>query len=117
MRASKWGRVINIASVHGLVGSADKSAYLSAKQGSWGLTKVAGLETAKTGVTSMHLPGFCADPAGARANPRPPPRGRSVSRRCQGCACSVKGSHPAASSCLRKSGTRLYFPPPCPKPV
>ncbi|SPK70137.1 protein of unknown function (plasmid) [Cupriavidus taiwanensis] len=93
MRASKWGRVINIASVHGLVGSADKSAYLSAEQGSWGLTKVAGLEPAKTGVTAMHFPGFRADLAGARANPRPPPQGKVSLQTMPGGACSVKGSH------------------------
>ena len=51
MRAANWGRIINVASVHGLVGSAEKSAYVAAKHGIVGLTKVTALETAPTGVT------------------------------------------------------------------
>jgi 3-hydroxybutyrate dehydrogenase len=51
MREAGWGRVINIASVHGLVGSVGKSAYVAAKHGVIGLTKVAALETARTGIT------------------------------------------------------------------
>ena len=51
MKAGKWGRVINIASAHGLVASAQKSAYVAAKHGIVGLTKAAALETAQTGVT------------------------------------------------------------------
>ena len=46
-----WGRIINIASVHGLVASKDKSAYVAAKHGLVGLTKVVALETATTGIT------------------------------------------------------------------
>jgi 3-hydroxybutyrate dehydrogenase len=46
-----WGRIINIASVHGLVASAEKSAYVAAKHGIVGLTKVTALENATTGVT------------------------------------------------------------------
>jgi 3-hydroxybutyrate dehydrogenase len=46
-----WGRIINIASVHGLVASAEKSAYVTAKHGLVGLTKVTSLENATTGVT------------------------------------------------------------------
>ena len=51
MRAANWGRIINVASVHGLVASAEKSAYVAAKHGVVGLTKVTALETATTGVT------------------------------------------------------------------
>jgi len=51
MRAANWGRIINIASAHGLVASAQKSAYVAAKHGLVGLTKVTALETATTGVT------------------------------------------------------------------
>jgi 3-hydroxybutyrate dehydrogenase len=51
MKAANWGRIINVASVHGLVGSADKSAYVAAKHGVVGLTKVTALENATTGVT------------------------------------------------------------------
>ncbi|WP_459570624.1 3-hydroxybutyrate dehydrogenase [Cupriavidus sp. 8B] len=63
MRARNWGRIINIASVHGLVGSAGKAAYVAAKHGLVGLTKVTALETAKTGVTCNAIcPGFVLTP-------------------------------------------------------
>jgi len=51
MRARNWGRIINIASAHGLVASAEKAAYVAAKHGIVGLTKVVALETARTGIT------------------------------------------------------------------
>lgn len=51
MQAADWGRIINIASVHGLVASAEKSAYVAAKHGIVGLTKVTALENATSGVT------------------------------------------------------------------
>ena len=51
MKKRNWGRIINIASVHGLVGSAEKSAYVAAKHGIIGLTKVTALENARTGIT------------------------------------------------------------------
>ena len=49
--SKNWGRIINVASVHGLVGSAEKSAYVAAKHGVVGLTKVTALENATAGVT------------------------------------------------------------------
>ncbi|MDQ0082300.1 3-hydroxybutyrate dehydrogenase [Variovorax sp. YR752] len=59
MRAANWGRVINIASAHGLVASAQKSAYVAAKHGIVGLTKSVALETATTGVTANAIcPGW-----------------------------------------------------------
>jgi len=51
MRRRGWGRLINIASTHGLVASVNKVAYVAAKHGVVGLTKVVALETAKTGIT------------------------------------------------------------------
>jgi len=51
MLKKNWGRVVNTASVHGLVASVDKSAYVAAKHGVIGFTKAVALETAKTGVT------------------------------------------------------------------
>ena len=63
MRKKNWGRIINLASAHGLVGSAGKSAYVAAKHGLVGLTKVTALETAQTGVTCNAIcPGFVLTP-------------------------------------------------------
>ena len=58
-----WGRIINLASVHGLVGSAEKSAYVAAKHGIVGLTKVTALENATSGVTCNAIcPGWVLTP-------------------------------------------------------
>jgi 3-hydroxybutyrate dehydrogenase len=63
MLANKWGRVINIASAHGLVGSPYKSAYVAAKHGIVGLTKVTALETAEQGITCNAIcPGYVYTP-------------------------------------------------------
>jgi len=63
MRQRNWGRIINIASVHGLVGSTGKAAYVAAKHGVVGLTKVVGLETASSNVTCNAIcPGWVLTP-------------------------------------------------------
>lgn len=63
MKARQWGRVINIASTHGLVASAQKSAYVTAKHGIVGFTKSVALETATTGVTVNAIcPGWVLTP-------------------------------------------------------
>lgn len=63
MRARNWGRIVNIASVHGLVGSTGKAAYVAAKHGVIGLTKVVGLETAASNVTCNAIcPGWVLTP-------------------------------------------------------
>ena len=63
MQTAGWGRIINVASVHGLVASAQKSAYVAAKHGIVGLTKVTALENATTGVTCNAIcPGWVLTP-------------------------------------------------------
>jgi len=63
MVANKWGRIINLASAHGLVGSAFKAAYVAAKHGMLGLTKVTALETAEQGITCNAIcPGYVYTP-------------------------------------------------------
>ena len=63
MRARNWGRIINIASAHGLVASAAKSAYVAAKHGIVGFTKASALELATTGVTVNAIcPGWVLTP-------------------------------------------------------
>jgi len=63
MRQRGWGRIINVASVHGLVASPMKAAYVAAKHGLVGLTKVVALETAGTGITANALcPGWVLTP-------------------------------------------------------
>ncbi len=63
MKAKGWGRIINIASAHGLVASEQKAAYVAAKHGLVGLTKVAALELANAGVTANAIcPGWVLTP-------------------------------------------------------
>ena len=63
MSARGWGRIVNIASAHGLIASPFKSAYVAAKHGLVGLTKVAALELAESGVTCNAIcPGYVWTP-------------------------------------------------------
>ena len=63
MKQRKWGRIINIASAHGLVASPFKGAYVTAKHGVVGMTKVVALETAELGITCNAIcPGFVRTP-------------------------------------------------------
>lgn len=63
MKKRKWGRIINISSAHGLVASPFKSAYVAAKHGLVGLTKVTALETAEEGITANAIcPGYVWTP-------------------------------------------------------
>jgi 3-hydroxybutyrate dehydrogenase len=63
MLAHNWGRIINIASTHGLIASVHKVAYVAAKHGILGMTKVVALETATTGVTCNAIcPGWVLTP-------------------------------------------------------
>jgi 3-hydroxybutyrate dehydrogenase len=63
MKKRKWGRIINIASAHGLVASGEKAAYVAAKHGIVGLTKVVAIEAANDGVTCNAIcPGWVLTP-------------------------------------------------------
>jgi 3-hydroxybutyrate dehydrogenase len=63
MKAKKWGRIINIASAHGIVASPQKVAYVAAKHGVVGATKVAAIETANDGITVNAIcPGWVLTP-------------------------------------------------------
>lgn len=63
MKAKKWGRIVNTASAHGLVASPEKAAYVAAKHGVVGLTKVVGLENAGSGITCNAIcPGWVLTP-------------------------------------------------------
>ncbi|MBI1245602.1 MAG: 3-hydroxybutyrate dehydrogenase [Alphaproteobacteria bacterium] len=63
MKKRNWGRIINIASAHGIVASVEKAAYVASKHGLIGLTKVVALETAKSGITCNAIcPGWVLTP-------------------------------------------------------
>ncbi|MSU46292.1 MAG: 3-hydroxybutyrate dehydrogenase [Lacunisphaera sp.] len=63
MKRRNWGRIINLVSVHGLVASPFKSAYVAAKHGQIGLTKTVALEVAETGITCNAIcPGYVLTP-------------------------------------------------------
>lgn len=63
MQKAAWGRIVNIASVHGLVASVNKSAYVASKHGIVGFTKAVALENAKKGITVNAIcPGFVLTP-------------------------------------------------------
>ena len=63
MLAKKWGRIVNVASAHGLVASGEKAAYVTAKHGVVGFTKVVAIETANDGITCNAIcPGWVLTP-------------------------------------------------------
>lgn len=63
MKTRSWGRIINVASAHGLIASPYKSAYVTAKHGVVGLTKTVALETAQQGITCNAIcPGYVRTP-------------------------------------------------------
>jgi 3-hydroxybutyrate dehydrogenase len=80
MKTRKWGRIINIASAHGLVASGQKVAYVAAKHGLVGLTKVVAIETANSGITCNAIcPGWVLTPlVQAQIDARAKASGQSV---------------------------------------
>ena len=63
MKSKRWGRIVNIASAHGLIASPNKSAYVAAKHGIVGFTKTVALEVAELGITANSVcPGFVLTP-------------------------------------------------------
>ncbi len=100
MKAANWGRIINVASIHGLVGSAEKSAYVAAKHGVVGLTKVTALENATTGVTCNAIcPGWVLTPL--------------VQKQVDAKAVAMGLSNEEAkNSCCEKKSPRCSSPPP-----
>lgn len=85
MKKRGWGRIINVASAHGLVASVNKSAYVAAKHGIVGLTKVAALENAQSGVTCNAIcPGWVKTPlVVSQIEARAESNGTSVERETQ----------------------------------
>ena len=102
MYAAGWGRMIHVSSAHGHRASAYKSAYVSAKHGLEGLSKVIALEGADKGVTSNTVcPGYVRTPSSrARSRTRPPPTASPSPTCCTTC-CS-----PAPRSSASWSRTR-----------
>ena len=81
MKARRWGRIINVASAHGLVASPFKSAYVAAKHGIVGLTKTVALETAGHGITANAIcPGYVLTPLVERQIPETA-KARGISER------------------------------------
>ena len=112
MLAKNWGRIINVASVHGLVGSPEKSAYVAAKHGVVGLTKVAALETAGSGITVNAIcPGWVRTELVEKQIGRSPSSAASASRmRPRNCwlksSLRCSSSHPS-----NWAGRRCSWPP------
>jgi len=80
MKSRKWGRIVNVASAHGLVASPFKSAYVAAKHGLVGLTKTVALETAGTGITCNAIcPGYVLTPL-VEKQIEDQSKGRNISR-------------------------------------
>jgi 3-hydroxybutyrate dehydrogenase len=80
MKQRRWGRIINISSAHGLVASAEKAAYVAAKHGIIGLTKVVAIECANAGITCNAIcPGWVLTPlVQKQVEARAKEKGRSV---------------------------------------
>ena len=115
MRKNKFGRIINIASAHGLVASPFKAAYVAAKHGIVGLTKVAALETAEEGITCNAIcPGYVYTPlVEAQIDGQAKAHGISASRSSTTCCWR---SNPTSALQPSKNWARSrYFSPATPR--
>ncbi len=108
MKRRRWGRLINIASVHGLVSSPFKVAYCAAKHGLVGLTKVVALETAKTGITCNAIcPGWVLTAlAKKQAEARARDAGLSFD---DGCAALLEKQPTTRFTTVEEIGTLVVF--------
>jgi 3-hydroxybutyrate dehydrogenase len=109
MKQQRWGRIVNIASAHGLVASTHKAAYVAAKHGLVGLTKVVGLETAGSGVTCNAVcPGWVRTPW-SRSRPATSPRSGASVRSKPLRSFSRRSNHPLISYLPSNSGALSPF--------
>ncbi len=112
MKRRGWGRVINVASIHGLVASPYKSAYVAAKHGVVGFTKSVALEVAEQGITVNAIcPGYVMDAhrGEAAGGPDPRPR-RSRRRRSSRTSCWPRNRRRSSSGSRRWPGSRSTWP-------
>ena len=104
MKKRKWGRIINIASAHGLVASAQKVAYVAAKHGLVGMTKVVAIETANDGITCNAIcPGWVLTPLVAAADRRARQGVRQVDQAKRKWRCCRRSSRCTSSPSRRAS--------------
>lgn len=114
MKKQGFGRIINIASAHGLVASANKSAYVAAKHGVVGFTKVTALETAGQGITANAIcPGWVRTPL-VESRSRRWPRRTASTRKPPRVNCSAKSSRRCSSSRPNNWAARPSSWPPMP---
>ncbi len=108
MRQRNWGRIINIASVHGLVASKEKSAYVAAKHAVVGLTKTVALETARSGITCNAIcPGWVLTRWCSSRSTNASPRGSTRSRPAP--SCWRKSSPPGSFVTPQQLGEMALF--------
>ena len=108
MIKNEWGRIINVASAHGLVASPFKSAYVASKHGIVGLTKVTALETAEQGITCNAIcPGYVYA-AGRGADRRPGKGARHPARAGDPRRLACAAAQQAFRHCGRAGGARGF---------
>ena len=111
MKARKWGRIINIASAHGLVASPFKVAYVAAKHGIAGLTKTVALEAANDGITVQRdLPGLGAGRRWSRSRSPTRAKARGMTERAgRSTTCCSPSSRPSEFVTVERSARSRCF--------